>query len=153
MKAIRTGLIVLALAALQACSTVSPRFETTVPGATLALSKKEPVTLPANFEVDSKATGQHLFKVVAPGGREMYGLLPLRVNGGKMAGSILFFAPALAIGGFRDPFPFYEFDPENGTLRYKMTAEAEWRLFKPSEAEAERARTFFKTGVDPRANK
>lgn len=149
MKVIRTGLAVLALVALQACSTAT-RFETTVPSATLTLSGKPQVTLPASVQVDSKATGQHLFKVVAPSGREMYGLLPLHVNGGRMAGSILFFAPALAIGGFRDAYPFYEFDPEGGLLRYKMKEGDEWRLFKPSEAEAERSRAFFTTGADQR---
>lgn len=149
MHAIRIGLIALGLAALQACSTAT-RFETATPGATLTLSGKPQVTLPANLQIDSKATGQHLFKVVGPSGKEMYGLLPLHVNGGTMAGSIMFFAPALFIGGFRDAYPFYQFDPEGGLLRFKMKDGDEWRLFKPSEAEAERARAFFTTGVDQR---
>lgn len=149
MKTIRIGLIALGLAMLQACSTTT-RFETTSPGATLTLSAKPQVTLPADVVVDSKATGQHLFKVVSTDGKEMFGLLPLHVNGGRMAGSILFFAPALVIGGFRDAYPFYEFDPQGGTLRYKAKESDEWRFFKPSEAEVERARTYFSTGVDKR---
>jgi hypothetical protein len=149
MKTVRIGLVTLGLALLQACSTTT-RFETTSPGATLTLSSKAPVTLPAHVEVDSKATGQHLFKVVAADGKEMFGLLPLHVNGGRMAGSILFFAPALALGGFRDAYPYYEFDPQGGTLRYKAKETDEWRLFKPSAAEVERAKTFFATGVDKR---
>ena len=83
------------------------------------------------------------FESTTPGGRTLYGILPLKVNGGTMAASILFFAPALFIGGFRDVMPFYQFDPDANELHYRSTEKEEWRLYKPLNAEAERARAFF----------
>ena len=40
-------------------------------------------------------------------------------TGGTMTMSILFFAPALFIGGFGDVFPYYQADVENNVLRFK----------------------------------
>ena len=132
---------------LQACSTLT-HFEAVQPGSTLSMKAISKVALPADMQVDSKATGQHPFMAVSASGEKLYGLLPLHVNGGTMTTSILFFAPALFIGGFRDAYPFYQFDPDAGVLRYRKNASDEWRLFKPSEAEAARAKAL----LDPYAS-
>ena len=96
----------IAIAALAGCSTVT-RLEGTAPGTTLAIRGSDRTELPRTENLSSKATGQYEFLATTPEGKKLYGLLPLKVNGGTMAMSILFFAPALFIGGFRDVFPFY----------------------------------------------
>jgi hypothetical protein len=134
--------VIAAAAILQGCSTMA-HLEGASPGVMLSLSGKESVELPYDVKLDSKATGQHLFKAESSSGQTLYGLLPLRVNGGTMAGSIMFFAPALFIGGFRDAYPFYRFDPDAGVMYFKRKEGDEWRLNKPTIAESERAKNFF----------
>lgn len=133
-----------ALAMLGGCAATT-HLEAVRPGTTLALHGAAQMALPQDRDLASKATGQYEFVATAPGGQSMYGILPLHVSGGKMAGSILFFAPALFIGGFRDVMPYYQFDPDSNELHYRSTDKEEWRLYKPLNAEAERARTFFAT--------
>ena len=131
-----------ALALLGGCAATT-HLEAVKPGTTLALHGMTQMTLPQDRDLASKATGQYEFIATAPSGQSMYGILPLHISGGKMAGSILFFAPALFIGGFRDVMPFYQFDPDANELRYRSSDKEEWRLYKPLNAEAERARNFF----------
>lgn len=131
-----------ALALLGGCAATT-HLEAVKPGTTLALHGVTQMTLPQERDLASKATGQYEFIATAPDGQSMYGILPLHVSGGKMAGSILFFAPALFIGGFRDVMPFYQFDPDANELHYRSTEKEEWRLYKPLNAEAERAKAFF----------
>ena len=139
---VRTLLLALAVVLVQGCAAVT-RFESATPGTTLTVRGHERVELPKELELDSKATGQHEFMATAPSGKTLYGILPLRVNGGKMAVSILFFAPALFIGGFRDVFPFYQMDPDAGLLRYKSGEREDWRLYQPTSAESNRAKLYF----------
>lgn len=131
-----------ALALLGGCAATT-HLEGVKPGTTLALHGVAQMSLPQERDLASKATGQYEFIATAPSGQSMYGILPLHVNGGKMAGSILFFAPALFIGGFRDVMPFYQFDPDANELHYRSSDKEEWRLYKPLNAEAERAKNFF----------
>ena len=132
------------LALLGGCAATT-HLEGVQPGTTLALHGVAQMALPQDRDLASKATGQYEFVATSATGKSMYGILPLHVSGGKMAGSILFFAPALFIGGFRDVMPFYQFDPDANELRYRSTAQEEWHLYKSPklDAEAERARTFF----------
>ncbi len=142
---IRSAGVVLgasALALLGGCAATT-HLEAVTPGTTLALHGVTQMTLPQDRDLASKATGQYEFVATTPDGQSMYGILPLHVSGGKMAGSILFFAPALFIGGFRDVMPFYQFDPGTNELHYRSSDKEEWRLYKPLNAEAERARKFF----------
>jgi hypothetical protein len=134
--------IATALLLLQGCSTVS-RIESVTPGTTLAVSGVARIDLPSELRLDSKATGQHVFKAVGATGQALYGLIPLRVSGAKMTASILFFAPALFIGGFRDAFPFYQLDLDAGLVRFKETGSDDWRLYKPTSAEGQRAKDYF----------
>jgi len=137
-------LTAMALAFLGGCAATT-HLEAVKPGTTLALHGVSQMTLPQDRDLASKATGQYEFIATAPSGQSMFGILPLHVSGGKMAGSILFFAPALFIGGFRDVMPFYQFDPDANELHYRSSDKEEWRLYKPLNAEAERARNFFAT--------
>lgn len=138
-----------AAALLAGCSTMS-RLEGTEPGTKLAIKDVASSDLPRDEDLASKATGQHIFMATGPDGKKMYGLLPLRVNGGTMAGSILLFAPALFIGGFRDVFPYYQVDPANNVLRYKLKSQDEWRQYQPLEAETRRAKAYFEPSGTPK---
>lgn len=135
------ALLLLALVLLQGCTAMT-KLDAARPGSTLAVRGLDRTELPRTEELKSKATGQHEFMAASPTGATLFGILPLRVNGGRMSMSIAFFAPAL-FGGFRDAFPFYEFDPDEGVLRYKYREQDEWRTYKPTMAESERARQYF----------
>jgi hypothetical protein len=145
---LRLPLLVLAVALIQGCATTT-RFEAATPGTTLVVRGLERVELPQEMVLASKATGQHEFMATTPGGQKLYGILPLSVNGGTMAVSILLFAPALFIGGFRDVFPYYQMDPEAGMLRYKHKEGDDWRLYRPTSAESNRARLHFEGAGKP----
>lgn len=86
--------------------------------------------------------GQYEFKAHKEGTEPMYGLLPLKFNGGYLAADIIFFAPA-AFFNLREVFPFYEFDIEQQVLRYKKEESDAWTEYKPSRVEIERAKAFF----------
>jgi hypothetical protein len=133
-----------AIAVLGGCSTVT-RLEGAAPGTTLAIKGIARTDLPRTEDLASKATGQYEFMATTPAGNTVYGLLPLKVNGGTMAASILFFAPALFIGGFRDVFPFYQVDAENNILRFKLKETDEWRQYQPIVSEATRSKEYFDT--------
>jgi len=141
---VRLLILATAFVLVQGCAAVT-RFEAATPGTTLMVRGGDRMELPRDMELGSKATGQHEFVATAPSGKSLYGILPLSVNGGKMAVSILFFAPALFIGGFRDVFPFYQMDPDAGLLRYKSGEREDWRLYQPTTAESNRAKLHFDT--------
>lgn len=140
----RLPILALTIVLIQGCAAVT-RFEAATPGTTLIVRGLERMELPKEVQLESKATGQHEFLAATPAGQRLYGILPLRVNGGTMAVSILLFAPALFIGGFRDVFPFYQLDPEAGLLRYKVDEREDWREYKPTAAESNRAKLHFDT--------
>jgi hypothetical protein len=147
----RRGAALVSAAALllvSGCSTTS-HLAGTAPGTIVTLHGMPQMTLPHDEDLASKATGQYEFEAKAPNGQTLYGILPLHVNGGTMAASILFFAPALFIGGFRDTYPFYEFDPDAGVLRYKTREQDEWRSYKPLQVESERAKGYFAANRAP----
>ena len=138
----RGAIIAVALLLLQGCSVVA-KFESVQPGTTLTVRGMEPMKLPWEVKLDSKSTGQHEFMVTTPGSPTMYGIMPLRVNATTLTTSILFFAPALFIGGFRDAFPFYQFDLEAGLVRFKLNEGDVWREYRPMAAEGDRAKQYF----------
>lgn len=139
---IRPLCLACVLVVIQGCTTAT-RFEGAAPGTRFSLREFEVVELPKDMVLESKATGQYEFMATTPSCDALYGILPLRVNGGTMAASIALFAPALFIGGFRDVFAFYQLDPVEGVVRYKNKAEDDWRRYKPTSAESERAKRYF----------
>lgn len=141
-RRLRVAVIATLFVLLQACSAVT-RFESVKPDTVLVVHGDNRNEVPRQLKLASKATRQYEFKATSPTGATMYGILPLSVNGGKMAASILLFAPALFIGGFRDVFPYYRFDPDAGVLHYKVKGNDEWRIYDPSIAESDRAKRHF----------
>jgi hypothetical protein len=138
----RVLLVLLVALSLMGCAAVT-RFESPSPGSTLEILGRAGSALPRQETLSSKATGQHEFKAATSDGAVMYGILPLRVSGGKMAVSILFFAPGLFLGGFRDVFPHYEIDPVARVIRYRSSSSEEWRVYTPTSAEMQRGEQAF----------
>jgi|GraSoi2013_100cm_1033763.scaffolds.fasta_scaffold03318_4 hypothetical protein len=136
--------VVSTITALVGCSTVT-RLEGSTPGTALAIKGMDRTELPRTEDLASKATGQYEFMATTPDGKKLYGILPLSVNGGTIVLSILFFAPALFIAGFRDTFPFYQVDPENNVIRYKVKEADEWKQYQPPVAEGARSKASFDT--------
>jgi hypothetical protein len=142
-NATRLVALLTCVAMLQGCVSTA-QFKTTVPGSTFAIrGASDAKELPRSEDLGSKATGQYEFMAAPPQGEPLYGILPLKVNGGKIVLSIMFFAPALFIGGFRDPYSLYEFDPAAKALRYKFTDADDWHTYIPTTSESERAKTYF----------
>ena len=134
--------VAFAITVLAGYSTVT-RLEGASAGTTLAIRGITRTELPRTEDLSSKATGQYEFMATTPDGKKIYGLLPLNVNGSTMAMSILFFAPALFIGGFRDVFPFYQVDVENNVLRFKKKEADAWRQYQPLAVESDRSMEYF----------
>ena len=141
-RRVRVVSYVAVAAFLGGCASTT-HLEAAKPGTTLALHGTGPMYLPQDRYLEAKATGQYEFVATSPSGQAMYGILPLHVSGTKLAASIMFFAPALFIGGFRDVMPFYQFDPDANELRYRSAPTDEWRVFKPLMIESARAKSFF----------
>lgn len=86
--------------------------------------------------------GQYRFKAEKEGLEPMYGLFPLKFNGGYLAADIMFFAPAMFFN-LREVFPFYQLDLENNEIRYKQKESDKWTVYKPKPEEVEHAKTYF----------
>lgn len=142
LRRARLATTLSAAIALAGCSAMT-HMEPASTGTTIALRGTPRTELPRDEKLDSKSTGQYEFMATTPGGQTLYGILPLRVNGATMATSIALFAPALAIGGFRDAYPFYQVDAESGVIRYKNKEADDWHQYKPSAAESSRAKAYF----------
>lgn len=142
-------IIAAALLLLQGCTTVA-QLESATPGTTLHVRGLERMELPRELKLDSKSTGQHEFMATAPGSQTLYGILPLRVNATTLTTSIMFFAPALFIGGFRDAFPFYQFDLQAGLVRFKLNEGDGWREYRPLGGESDRAKLYFNDTGTPK---
>ncbi|MBL0729985.1 hypothetical protein [Piscinibacter sp. HJYY11] len=141
-RVLKIATLIIGAAVLQGC--VTAQFKPAAPGTTLAIrGASDKQELPRSEDLAAKTTGQYEFMAVSPKGDKMYGLLPLKVNPGKIVMSALFFAPAIFIAGIRDPFNFYEMDPAANTLRYKTNEADEWTAYVPTKSESDRARQYF----------
>src|SRR5690606_35012076 len=87
-------LAVVMITALVAGCANTTRFHSPPTGGRLELLGGTSDQLPRSEKLRSKTFGQHEFHAVDSNGEELYGILPLSVDGGKIATSILFFAPA-----------------------------------------------------------
>jgi hypothetical protein len=93
--------------------------------------------------LESSTYPTYEFRAQLAGLDPFFGVLPLRFNGGYLAADILFFAPA-AFFNLREVFPYYDIDLEKRVVRYRLNEGEEWRIYHPREAEAARAKEFFK---------
>lgn len=133
----------LVAAALSAC-TATTSLRSNDPDLSVRINDDAPLVLKNPVSKTYKATsfGQYRFRATQEGREPMYGLMPLKFNGGYLAADILFFAPA-AFYNLREVYPFYEFDVEQGVVRYKKDEKDQWSVYKPTPAEAARAQAYF----------
>ena len=87
--------------------------------------------------------GQYKFKATQDGAPPLYGIVPLKFNGGYLATDILFFAPAMFFN-LREAYPFYEFDLDKGEVKYRKKESDQWLVYKPTPAEVAHAKAYFK---------
>jgi hypothetical protein len=64
------------------------------------------------------------------------------VGGMRRSDGFLFFAPAMFYN-LREVYPIYEFDVKQGVVRYKKKEQDAWMSYKPTTAEAARAKAYF----------
>lgn len=133
----------LALLALSACvSTTS--YQAKEAGLQLTVNKDSAVSVDKgdSHTYNTTSFGQYFFKLSDGGAQTMYGLLPLKFNGGYLAMDILFFAPAMFYD-LREVFPYYQFDIKDGIVQYKKKPQDNWVTHKSTPAEIERAKRYF----------
>lgn len=143
MKAKQLLALPLIAALLSAC-TATTSLRSSDPSLAVKINDDAPLVLKNPVSKTYKATsfGQYRFRATQEGMAPMYGLIPLKFNGGYLAADILFFAPA-AFYNLREVYPFYEFDVAQGVVRYKKKESDAWISYKPTAAEAERAQAYF----------
>ncbi len=140
------GKIVLITAApvlLSACSATT-NFQASQPNITVKINENTPlkVDTAAPQTYSTTSFGQYRFKATKEGQKPMYGIMPLKFNGGYLVADILFFAPAMFFN-LREVYPHYQFDMENGVIRYKKNETDSWTTYQPTPTEAARAEKYF----------
>lgn len=133
----------IAAALLSACSATTS-FHSSVPATTLQIDRSSAVDLayPSQQSYPTTSFGQYHFKASTDGNEPMYGLIPLKFNMGYLLADIMFFAPATFFN-LREVYPHYEFDTQQGVVRYRKSPQDGWSTYRPTRAEAERARNYF----------
>ena len=132
---------------LAACSSMT-NIHALPEGAIVDIKEGKQSTTPRTEEFGDTSFGNYEFCAKAAQQEPFYGLLPLKFHGGYLALDILFFAPA-TLFNLRGVFPYYEFDVEKRELKYRAKETESWVTFRPSEAEAARAKRYFETRSPP----
>lgn len=111
----------------------------------LKVNKNQPITIAKNVSQTYSTTsfGQYVFKASSEGKKPIYGLMPLKFNGGYLTADIMFFAPAMFFN-LREVYPHYQFDINAGVVRYKKKEEDSWVTYTPKKDETERAKKYFR---------
>lgn len=112
------------------------------PGATLNVKTGQTSDMPREVEFNTTSFGNYEFMAEHPDYDPLYGILPLKFNGGYLALDILFFAPALFFN-LREVYPYYEFDMEKRLVQFKQEENEPWQAYTPLDAEVARAKNFF----------
>ncbi len=140
MKKIITASLITLLAGCSA----STQLQTVQPDVSIQINDKPEFVVDPSQEHTYSTTsfGHYRFRAEAEGLEPMYGLMPLKFNGGYLAADILFFAPAMFFN-LREVFPYYEIDIENKEIRYKKNEEDEWTVYQPKQEEVDHAVKYF----------
>ncbi|MGH8446001.1 MAG: hypothetical protein ACREVL_12085 [Solimonas sp.] len=124
--------------ALAGCSATT-QLTAAAPDTAVVVHGTSSSSVPRSETLSTTSFGNYVFKASTAGAEPLYGVLPLKFNGGYMAIDILFFAPGLFFN-LREVFPYYEFDVEQRVVRFRKRPGDEWQVYQPLPAEAERAR-------------
>ncbi|WP_372880606.1 hypothetical protein [Psychromonas sp.] len=135
---------VLSVACILSACSAQTSFQSINEEVELKVNKNEPITIIENTSQTYSTTsfGQYVFKATSDDKEPIYGLIPLKFNGGYLAADIMFFAPAMFFN-LREVYPYYQFDVDAGVVRYKKKEEDSWVTYTPTKAEAERAKKYF----------
>jgi hypothetical protein len=129
-------------AILMAGCTALTRLDATQPGVKLAIREKSLGPMPVTVDLKTTTFGNYQFKATRADGKSLYGILPLKFNGGYLAANILLFAPA-SFFNLREVYPLYEFDVDQGIVKYRATTAESWTETRPTADEAAAAKRFF----------
>lgn len=123
--------------------TATTHLSSVQPDVTIEIEDAEKSGNPRTESFYVTSFGNYRFRVTDKNGREFFGILPLKFNGGYLALDILFFAP-LAFFNLREVYPFYEFDVEKSIVKFKRDQSGAWfGLMMPSTAQASKAQAYF----------
>jgi hypothetical protein len=127
---------------LSACAATTT-ISATQSGAIIDVKSSQQTSTPRTESFQTTSFGNYEFCAKSAGNDPFYGILPLKFNGGYLALDILFFAPA-AFFNLREVHSFYDFDLEKRVVKYRQKDGEEWKIYVPLEADAARAKEFFK---------
>ncbi|MGR9087087.1 MAG: hypothetical protein ACU841_08445 [Gammaproteobacteria bacterium] len=126
---------------LVGCSATTT-LSTVQPDAVIDVKDAENSGNPRSETLDTTSFGNYEFRVTGIDGRQFFGILPLKFNGGYLALDILFFAPGTFFN-LREVFPLYRFDLDNRVVSYKEGITDPWTSYSPTEQEIDRAIHYF----------
>ena len=136
------GVAVAAAIVLSGCTAMTT-ITASQPNVTISVKDKiSNQKAPASGEFAATTFGNYEFKATGADGKSLYGILPLKFNGGYLALDILFFAPA-AFFNLREVHAMYEIDVQQGVVKFRQQPDAQWLETRPTAAEAERAKSYF----------
>src|SRR5580698_8897919 len=127
---------------LAAGCSATTNFEAAQQDTQLRVKSSSDTAVPRTDKFSTTSFGNYDFEATLNGHPPMYGILPLKFNGGYSAVDILLFAPATFFN-LREVFPYYQFDVASGVIRYKKNESDSWTTFTPPPHEAERAKAYF----------
>jgi hypothetical protein len=133
--------LALGLVFFCACSATTT-LQATQPNTEIKVKTGSEATAPTTESFKVTSFGNYEFEAKTAGHDPMYGILPLKFNGGYLALDIFLFAPATFFN-LREVFPYYQFDVPAGVVRYKKNETDEWTVYTPQPDESERAKEYF----------
>lgn len=138
----RATLALACLALVAAGCAATTQLRSVHPGVDLSIQEKSLGPMPVNVDLRTTTFGNYEFRATRADGKKMYGILPLKFNGGYLAMNILFFAPA-SFFNLREVYPLYEFDVDRNVIKFRGSEKESWMETQPTPEEAARARRFF----------
>lgn len=113
------------------------------PGARVLIKASNNGGTPRTGTFSTTSFGNYEFKATADSGEPLFGIVPLKFNGGYLVIDILLFAPGLFFN-LREVYPFYDFSVGEGMVRFRKKESDPWNEYRPTPEEAERSRKHFK---------
>jgi hypothetical protein len=141
MNSLKLAIAGAAVVALCGCSAMTT-LSSVQPDVSISVQRNALGKAPAKADLATTTFGNYEFKAVRDSGPSMYGILPLKFNGGYLAVNILLFAPA-SFFNLREVYPLYEFDVDKGVVKYRGTEGDSWMETRPTSEETARAKRFY----------
>ena len=134
--------LVLIVLLLQACSHTA-NFSSVPAEAEIKIGKTQiSGVAPQTGSISNTTFGRYPVKVQKDGYKPIYGNLPLKVSPGIIILDALLFAPA-AFFNVQRALSFYEFDLDQGVIKYKKTNDDKWETYVIPEDQKNAAKVYF----------